>query len=218
MMIGKNSWQRDSTMDAVLKGILFGLVLAMLIGPVFFMLLETSIEKGFLPGFLVAIGISLSDALYIAISYFGLTRMLSEETLEYYLGYAGGIILICFGLFSFFKSRKKKPTDLEFKSKGFKRFIFRGFMVNGLNPLVLFFWLGAISLASVEYQFRDNYIIVFFVSILTTVFITDILKVYLAQKLRQFINQRYVKILNIITGIFMIGFGIRLFLKAGQVY
>lgn len=202
-------------MDAVLKGITFGLVLALLIGPVFFTLIETGIEKGFAKGFMVAIGISLSDTMYILVSYFGLTSLLARDTMDTYLGLAGGIILIGFGAFSFFKSRQKKSQSLKLKAKGLKRFIFRGFMINGLNPMVLFFWVGAISVATVEYRFQDNDVIIFFASIIATVFITDLLKLYLAHRLRAFVTSRFIKILNIITGSVMVIFGIRLLVYAG---
>lgn len=201
--------------DAILKGVLFGLVLAMLIGPVFFSLIETSIEKGFIPGLLVAIGITFSDTVYILISYFGLTTLLDEQTMEKYLGFMGGLILVGFGVFSFFKSRKRKEVKLNVDSEGFKRFIAKGFMINGLNPMVLFFWVGAISLATVEYELKENYILIFFISIIVTVFSTDLLKVYLAHKLRVFVTPGFIKIMNILTGIVMVIFGIRLFIYAG---
>jgi threonine/homoserine/homoserine lactone efflux protein len=44
-------------MDIILKGIVSGIVLALLIGPVFFTILQTSIEKGFWSGVFVAIGV-----------------------------------------------------------------------------------------------------------------------------------------------------------------
>ena len=202
--------------DAILKGVLFGLVLAMLIGPVFFALIETSIEKGFYPGFLVAIGIALSDTTYIFISYFGLTNLLAEQTMEKYLGIVGGLILLTFGIVSFFKSRKKREVKLKVQPKGFKRFIARGFMINGINPMVLFFWIGAVSLATVEYNLKDNYILIFFISIIFTVFSTDLLKVYLANRLRFFVTPNFIKIMNIITGTAMVIFGIRLLVYSGQ--
>ena len=58
-------------MESILNGVISGLVLACLIGPVFFTLLQTSIERGFWSGFFVAIGVSLSDAIYIALCYLG---------------------------------------------------------------------------------------------------------------------------------------------------
>ena len=202
-------------MDAVVKGLVFGLVLAMLIGPVFFALIETSIEYGFRRGVFVAIGIALSDTMYIIVSYYGLTSLLADETMDKYLGYAGGCILIGFGVFSFFKSQRKQETvDLKLKAKGFKRFIFKGFMINGINPMVLFFWIGAISLATVEHKFSTSDTFMFFLSIIATVFFTDVLKVYLANKLRSFVTQRSIKILNIVTGIAMILFGIKLLIYA----
>ena len=52
-------------MDIVINGLLFGLLLCVLIGPVFFALIQNAIEKGFYSGFFMAIGIALSDAFYI---------------------------------------------------------------------------------------------------------------------------------------------------------
>src|SRR5688572_5531288 len=99
-------------MDIVIKGILSGIVLAFLIGPVFFTLLQTSIERGFSSGVFVAIGISLSDSFYIFISYFGLTKFMEATNFRHYMAYGGGVILMLFGLYYLFvKSRKLAQFD-----------------------------------------------------------------------------------------------------------
>src|SRR5690606_9673287 len=137
-------------MDIVLKGILSGLVLACLIGPVFFTLLQTSIERGFLSGVFVAIGISLSDALYIFISYFGLSKFTEASGFRHYMSYAGGIVLLLFGLYYLLiKSRRLArfdPAKLE-NGSGW-RLAAKGFLINGLSPMVLFFWLATVSVAT----------------------------------------------------------------------
>ena len=73
--IGKVSC-KITRMEIVLNGIVSGIVLAFLIGPVFFTIIQTSIERGFWSGVFVAIGVSLSDAFYILVSYFGLTQFM----------------------------------------------------------------------------------------------------------------------------------------------
>ena len=54
----------------ILNGVGLGLALSILLGPVFFALIHTSISKGFREGFIMAIGIVVSDATYLTIAFF----------------------------------------------------------------------------------------------------------------------------------------------------
>ena len=94
-------------MEIIIKGIISGVVLAILVGPVFFTILQTSIERGFGSGVLVAVGVALSDTMYIILSYLGLSQIFDSQSAQLYLGYIGGFILLCFGLYYLFiKSRR----------------------------------------------------------------------------------------------------------------
>ena len=68
-------------MDILFNGLKLGIVLALLIGPVFFTIIQTSIERGFINGVLVSLGVSLSDTMYVAICYFGLVQFINDEKL-----------------------------------------------------------------------------------------------------------------------------------------
>jgi threonine/homoserine/homoserine lactone efflux protein len=202
-------------MDKVLQGIQFGVVLAFLIGPVFFTILQTSVEKGFLYGVMVAIGVSISDFAYVAICYLGLINLVNNPSNRIYFAYGGGAILILFGAYHIFvKGRNKsafKSTPLD---QGMFRYILKGFIINGASPTVLFFWVGTISLVSLDFgysQGSDFY--TFFGAVLATVLITDILKAFLSDKLRNLVTGKFIRISNIVLGIVLIVFGLRLMLK-----
>jgi threonine/homoserine/homoserine lactone efflux protein len=213
-MTGKNSFN-TVRMDIAIKGIVSGIVLACLIGPVFFTLLQTSIERGFLSGVFVAVGISLSDSFYILISYFGLIRFLDGAEVRHYMAYAGGIILLLFGLYYLFvKSRKLSRYDPEkVQNASGLRLAAKGFIINGLSPMVLFFWLATVSVATTRlgYSTPKNALI-FFASIVITVFTTDVIKAKLADKLRVLITLRVIRIMNIVLGVVMVIFAGRLIL------
>lgn len=196
---------------AVFNGVVYGLILAVLIGPVFFTLIQTSIEKGFKKAILVAVGIVISDFLYINLSYFGLSQLLDKENYKEWIGYSGGIILLAFGLFSLFKSRKAPAIQKSVDAKGFFRYIIKGFAINGISPFVLLFWLGTMSMATLEYGYQGLELVLFFGAILFTVLTTDIIKAYLAGKLRALLTPQLFNILNIIVGLALIVFGIRMF-------
>jgi threonine/homoserine/homoserine lactone efflux protein len=202
-------------MDIVIKGILSGIVLAFLIGPVFFTLLQTSIERGFSSGVFVAIGISLSDSFYIFISYFGLTKFMEATNFRHYMAYGGGVILMLFGLYYLFvKSRKLAEYDPQkVESASGLRLAAKGFLINGLSPMVLFFWLATVSLATTQLGYTSGEkALVFFASIVLTVFTTDIIKAKLADKLRALITPKVIRIMNVVLGIVMVIFAGKLIL------
>jgi threonine/homoserine/homoserine lactone efflux protein len=204
-------------MEIVLKGIVSGLVLALLIGPVFFSIIQTSIERGFLSGVLVAIGVSISDAFYIFLAYMGLSQVFSNGDNQRYMAYLGGIILFAFGVYYLFiKSRR----ILDFKSVNIKstspwRLISKGFIINGLSPMVLIFWLGTVSVATGEFGYTTTtQVVTFFSAIVATVLLTDIIKAKLADKLRTVMTPRLVRVMNLILGVVMLIFAGRLLLYA----
>jgi threonine/homoserine/homoserine lactone efflux protein len=201
-------------MDKVLQGIQFGIVLAFLIGPVFFTILQTSIEKGFFYGVMVAIGVSLSDIIYVAICYLGLISLLDNPRNHIYMAYFGGGILTLFGIYHVFvKGRSKSMFKTSTKEKGTFRYILKGFIINGFSPTVLFFWVGTISLVSLDFGYNEGSdFYIFFSAVLATVFLTDVLKAFLSDRLRKLITNRFIKITNIVFGIVLIVFGFRLML------
>jgi threonine/homoserine/homoserine lactone efflux protein len=206
-------------MDVILNGVISGLILAFLIGPVFFTLLQTSIERGFGSGALVAVGISLSDAFYISLTYLGVYQIFDHGSFREYLAYFGGIVLLVFGAYYLFvKSRKVSPSGLdEVRANNAWRLIGKGFIINGLSPLVLIFWLGAVGIATTKFGYSTpQKAIPYFASIVSTVFITDLLKAKLADKLRRLLTPHFIRRLNLVLGFVLLVFGIRLIYYATE--
>jgi len=202
-------------MDIVLNGIISGIVLAFLIGPVFFTILQTSIERGFWSGAFVAFGASLSDSVYILIVYLGLIPFIETDNFRHYLAYGGGGILLAFGLYYIFvKSKRLVHYDPEkVQTRSWFRLAAKGFIINGLSPMVLFFWIATVSVATTRLGYTSTRdVVIFFISIVTTVFSTDLIKARLADKLRILITARFIRIMNIILGIALIVFAGRLIL------
>lgn len=200
-------------MEIIFNGILSGVVLAFLIGPVFFTILQTSIEKGFSSGVLVAVGVSLSDAFYISLAYLGLSQLINNPDFKVYLAYAGGMILLGFGIYYLFiKSRRLiyfNPDQV--RSRNPVRYIAKGFIINGLSPMVLIFWVGTVGVATTDFGYdKTSEAAVFFSAIVGTVFLTDILKAKLADKLRRLLTPRFIRLMNIVLGVVLVIFGGRM--------
>lgn len=204
-------------MQIILNGFQLGIVLTFLVGPVFLTIIQTSIERGFWRGALVAVGVSLSDTLYVAICYLGLAQVMANSSLKVYMAYGGGAILIGFGLYHLLVKSRKATTEIKnpVAERNFLRYAIKGFVINGITPMVLFFWIGAVSIATIDFGYsKFGEFVLFFGSVLVTVLTTDILKAYLADKLRRIITPRSLMLMNIILGVILIFFGCRLILLA----
>lgn len=204
-------------MESVLNGVISGIVLAFLIGPVFFTLIQTSIERGFWSGFFVAIGVSLSDAFYISLCYMGVYQLFDQGDFAEYLAYFGGGVLLVMGFYYLvIKSRKLVHYDPEkVQSKSPYKLVVKGFIINGLTPMVFIFWLGTVGVATTKFGYvTPGKAIPFFASIVCTVFITDIIKAKLADRLRLALTPKFIRTLNFVLGIVLVIFGGRLILIA----
>lgn len=201
-------------MEIIVNGVISGIVLAFLIGPVFFTLIQTSIEKGFASGVFVAVGISLSDSVYILVSYLGLVQFMQAGNLRHYMAYAGGLILLGFGLYYLLVKRRKLARyefRIDVEGGPWLKLIGKGFLINALSPMVLFFWIATVSVATTRLGYASpGKASLFFVSIVATVFMTDLVKAKLADKLRTLITPRVIRVMNIVLGIVMIVFAGRL--------
>ena len=197
------------------KGFLTGLVTAFVIGPVFFALIQTSIEKGVRSGILMAIGISISDTLYITLTYFGISHLSENAKFRIFLAMVGGVVMLVFGIRMFIRNVSHIGTGIHMHdSTGSAWKIFKGFALNGINPFVLLYWIGVVSLATVHWEYTGLRALVFFVTLLSTILLTDIGKSYLANRIRHTITPRLMKVINKVVGIAFIILGARLLIFA----
>lgn len=202
-------------LEAIRDGFFVGLALTFLIGPVFFLLLSTSINKGFQPGALIATGVMLSDALYILIAYFGSSLLVGNDEYNYIFGFIGGAILIVFGIVNFFKKPAVNKDDdvSSISKKDLFHFMLKGFAMNSFNPFVLILWLGVASSISIKH-YDTVLTFLFYSAVLATVLSTDLLKVYLANKLQKIITVPFLIWMNRISGAALFVFGIRILIKS----
>ncbi|TAF73281.1 MAG: hypothetical protein EAZ53_13035 [Bacteroidetes bacterium] len=192
----------------VVSGMILGFAIAILVGPVFFLLLNTALRKGWLPAIYIALGVAISDIIYILAIYLGFSRFENSLISHDVLIFAGGVLLIAFGLVMIGKKIKIEPTDeLVFTNKERIKYLSRGFMLNFINPSVIIFWIGAVSAATIKLENNSGLIFVFFTATMLTVFLFDVFKIYLSRKLSAIITEKSLRIINIVSGIAMVIYG-----------
>ena len=97
----------------ILAGIPWGIFLSFMIGPVFFILLETSISKGFRAAMVFDLGVIFGDIVFISIAYLGSYRLISSLKDKPALFIFGGIVMVAYGIISFVKLKKQAKIQYE---------------------------------------------------------------------------------------------------------
>ena len=200
-------------MPALLNGLLFGLVFIFAIGPSFFLLIQNSIEYGFKKGALIAVGISLSDIMFVSITLLGLSTIISDPENATLFSYIAASILAVFGIYSFFKKPVINNEETIKNGRGTLRFIAKGFLINIFNPTIILFWITLSSTISTSYDYTWTEKRSFFIGLLITILSSDLLKAYLANNVRSMITIRSIKIFNQIVGSILVIFAISLLFK-----
>jgi threonine/homoserine/homoserine lactone efflux protein len=207
--------------ELILKAIVTGFILSIMIGPVFFILLETSIRKGIRAALVLDAGVLVSDLLYIAIAFFFFSEIssLKEGENEGLLQIVGGVFLIIYGGITFFKKPKEPKQDelgnIVHESMDYVKLFLKGFFLNIANPMVIFYWFSVMPLGSKNSIGLDvNLSMLIFILVLLLVFFSiDVLKIFAAKKLRRFVTDSVLRSLNRITGAILFAFGVVLLLR-----
>ncbi|WP_433834531.1 LysE family translocator [Flavobacterium anhuiense] len=173
----------------ILAGLPWGLVLSFMVGPVFFVLLETSITKGFRSAIVFDLGVVLGDVFFIAIAYLGSYRLISSLKDDPALFIFGGIIMLSYGIISFVKLKKEEKVndeeiDRDILKRNYGSLFVKGFLLNVINIGVLGFWLAVIISVGPKLDMQTSRMMTFFAAVIITYLVIDCAKILLAKQLK----------------------------------
>ena len=173
----------------ILTGIPWGILLSFMIGPVFFILIETSITKGFRAALAFDLGVVLGDVFFIAVAYLGSYRLISSLKDKPALFIFGGILMVAYGIISFVKLKKQakiqyEAIDDEIIKKNYGSLFIKGFFLNIINIGVLGFWLAIIISVGPKLDMQTSRMMTFFTSVIISYLLIDCLKMVLAKQLK----------------------------------
>lgn len=198
-------------MIPILHGALFGLLFVFTFGPTFFTILQSSLSRGFKAGAVTALGVSLCDIAYATIASLGLASLIENDTFSWWLAVIGGGLLFLFGVASLIKKPTFTPVDETLEKGNLWQYFVKGLIINGINPFVIVFWMSIIGLASVNWGYEGTDRNMFVVGMLVMIFSTDLIKSFLANRLRRLITPKRLLMLNRVIGVALIVFSGQLF-------
>lgn len=196
-------------LEFLFKGLSYGVILSLLVGPIIFTLLQASVERGAKMALTIGLGVWVSDLIFIICVFLFLSQIQSVSTLpnfKFFLGSVGSVVLIAFGIGTLLNN---KPVDRSQKVKknGYFAHFIKGFLINTLNPFTVFFWV-AMSTEVIANDANTKQIIVFFAAILGVIVLTDSIKVVLAKRISKYLTPKHILKFRKFVGIILIAFGI----------
>jgi threonine/homoserine/homoserine lactone efflux protein len=213
--------------EPFLKGLLLGLILSLSIGPVIFAIVKQSLTNGKRSGYAFVAGVSSSDMilLFICNVFTSLFNLVLNHKSTIALAGAGFLLLM--GLYTlFFKKLKLENMGIDGVNKtlSIKNLIssfLSGFIMNTLNPSVFLFWFAwtaAINNSADDTPNPIQYKLVVFGTCLGFVLLSDLIKVFLAGKLRTRLTEKNLIWINRISGLIILIFSAVLLYSALLIY
>lgn len=200
----------------ILSAIPLGFFLSVMPGAVFFVLLETSVLKGFKAALAFDLGAITSDVVFILIAYFSSYQLLEKIKDEPALFIFGGLVMFTYGIISILKLKKGAQRELVDDSSRdiirrdyFSLFI-KGFLLNFINIGVLGFWLAIIITWGPKLDMEPSRIFIFFLSVILSYFAIDLCKIMLAKQLRTKLTSKNIFIIKQVISVILMIFGIAL--------
>ncbi|GMN07900.1 LysE family transporter [Croceitalea sp. MTPC5] len=198
--------------EDVQAAIPLGFLLSFMVGPVFFVLLETSATKGFRAGLTFDIGVIFADILFLLIAYFSSFQLLENLSNQPGLYVFGGMIILVYGIVIFVKKEGKKE-GIKAKKATYLGLLVKGFLLNFINIGVLVFWLGILIIVGPSLDNEPNRILVFFTTMLATYFMTDVFKIIAAKQLRKKLTKKRIGLIKKGLGVVLVICGLVLITK-----
>jgi threonine/homoserine/homoserine lactone efflux protein len=193
--------------NALIKGVTLGLLLAISVGPIVFTVIKQSISKGYKGGFAFIAGISFSDICLVIFSnlFTNLFSVLNAH--KKVLAVVASIFLILVGVYYLFFKKPKvvvQKTDI-IQGNGYLKMSAKGFIMNIFNPGIIVFWLTTAT-TFIDHTLKER-ILIFSIALFLAL-AADVAKVLLANKIRQKMTPKNIHLINRINGVILIAFGI----------
>ncbi|WP_370390302.1 LysE family translocator [uncultured Winogradskyella sp.] len=201
--------------DDILTAIPFGIILAFTIGPVFFVLLETGATKGFKSAVIFDLGVIFADIIFILLAFYSTNKLIDKIKDDPNFLIFGGVLLVVYGVISFIKTSKsfrsivRDHHRVKLPKKHYGKLFVKGFLLNFINIGVLLGWLGFIVIGT-SLTSSENGTLIFIGTMLVTYFVTDLIKIAAAKRLKSKLTPRRIFKTKKIIALVILGFGILL--------
>ncbi|MBB3111107.1 threonine/homoserine/homoserine lactone efflux protein [Paenibacillus phyllosphaerae] len=197
-------------MSMLLSFFLLGITLSAPIGPINAAVLNTGIKRGFMPAWFLALGALAADLIYMLLVFMGFVHFMSVPFVKSFLWLFGAFVLIYTGVESLIGIRNLHiQANGDMNETPLLKAWTTGFFMSLANPLTILFWIGIYGsvLAEAAAKSSGDQLLVYSMAIICGVLCWDITMSGLAGFFRKILSDTFMKIIALISGISLVGFG-----------
>ncbi len=197
-----------------LNGLSTGLVLQLAIGPVFFYILNISLQRTLIDGILSVFAVTIVDYCYILLAIIGVGKLLEKKTIKKRLEILSSAVLFIFGIIMLFSARNilADNTLQDHQISNYWYSFLSTFMLTISSPMTIVFWTSLFASKAMENEYIKRQLVIFGISagLATPIFLGS--AVIMFSLLQASIPIFLVKLLNAAVGLLLVLYGvIRLF-------
>lgn len=189
-------------------GLYTGFLIQLAIGPIFFYIINLSLQKTLFDGLMGVLAATVVTYIYIALSAFGIGKMLEKEKVKKIFGIVSSIVLIIFGGIIIWEAINTGDIKMVVNTTNPFASFTSVFLLAISNPLSVVFFTGLFSTKAIEYNYTKNELYFFGLGtgLSTLIFMGG--AVLMFSFLRGVIPLIVMQALNILVGGLVIGYGV----------
>jgi len=196
------------------KGLITGLTLQLAIGPVFFFIINLTLQKTFWNGLIAICAVTLVDYFYITLSILGLGKILEKPMVKKPLGTISYLVLILFG-FLILKSIIINFNGLKLTTapNNLISSFTSAFILTISSPMTIVFFTSIFTAKAVENNFSKKELSIFGFGTGLATFIFMGLMIILFSIIKTTIPLLLIQLLNGLVGVLLIFYGLMRLIK-----
>src|SRR3989344_2352033 len=190
------------------NGLVTGLILQLAIGPVFFFIINLTLQRTIFDGLAGVMAATIVDYLYITLAILGIGKILENNKFKTVFGIVSSVVLIVFGIVIIKGIMGGGTSALAVtNSRNLFSSFTSVFFITIANPMTIVFFTGLFTAKAVEYDYtrRELPIFGFGTGLATLLFMGT--SVILFSLIKGTVPALLIAILNLIVGCLLIGYG-----------
>ena len=193
----------------VKKGLMTGLFLQLAIGPVFFYIINLSLQRTVFDGLLGVLAVTIVDLFYISLALFGIGKLLEKNKIKIVFVIISSITLIIFGGLMIMNGLNGTLTNAtEINSLNIFSSFISTFLLTIFNPMTIIFYTSLFTAKAIEYKYVKRDLYIFGLAVGSATFIFMSIAVLLFSFIKEIIPLIAAQLLNIFVGIVLIIYGV----------
>ena len=195
------------------NGLNTGLFLQLAIGPVFFYIVNLTLQRSIYDGLVAVLAVTLVDYFYITLSMVGVGKLLEKKEINKVFGIVSSLVLIAFGAWIIYSITNSVTSTTRINSISLISSFLSVFFLTISSPMTIVFFTGIFTAKAVEYNYTRKELWIFGLAVGSATFLFMSLSVIIFSLLKQTVPIILIQSLNLVVGIVLICYGLMRIVK-----